>query len=567
MLSRMSRRFLLFCLSSLLAIGCARQGYPEGGPRDREAPVVTNETPANGTLNFNAPSFYIAFDEYVVVQDADNNVIISPPMRPKPTFTTKGRGILVTLNDTLQPNTTYLFQFKNAIADFHEGNKLATHDYAFSTGNTIDSMTIAGTVLDAMTLGARKEVVTLMLYPADSPDSCIAHQQPSHITRSNADGSFRFTHLKPGHYRIVAIEDADKDLRHGPNEAIAFADGPAVAHAATDSTAETLQMLMSFEPRQVQRVAQSGFVREGYAEVVSVMPMQNPSVQTDTALVWRLSPQRDTLRIWTRNPSGRLLHLVLTDSSGLHDTLKMQWRPRRSKTGASTTAPPWCQWSIGTTLPYFQPMRLTFTTPLDTLRSRPDSAVVVMRIADSSRRICRLIADSTLMSATVDFVPMSNEKYEVTLIASQMYNILGATTDSLKVGTEVQGEDKFGTILVKIHQSDSQSRYVVQLTDESGKVLQSQKIEESGRVDFRRLTPATYRIQAFADRNGDGLWTPGNYYQHRQPEPYYFMGKSLTLRANWDIEEDFTVGGTPKPNLLQPADTKSTSKSTTPTFR
>ena len=73
---------VLLLAAFLLLHACAKQGYPTGGPKDETPPVVLGTTPANGTLNFDAKEFSIAFDEYVQVKDADNNILVSPPMNP-----------------------------------------------------------------------------------------------------------------------------------------------------------------------------------------------------------------------------------------------------------------------------------------------------------------------------------------------------------------------------------------------------------------------------------------------------------------------------------------------------
>ena len=67
-----------------LFYACAKQGYPTGGPKDETPPVVLGTTPPNGTTNFDAKEFFIAFDEYVQVKSADENILVSPPMKQKP---------------------------------------------------------------------------------------------------------------------------------------------------------------------------------------------------------------------------------------------------------------------------------------------------------------------------------------------------------------------------------------------------------------------------------------------------------------------------------------------------
>lgn len=533
---------LLFAVLLLLCMACARQGYPEGGIKDIIPPKVVEAMPASGTLNFSAKTFFVGFDEYVVINDADNNIIVSPPIKPKPTYATKKHGIQVTLGDSLQENTTYLFQFKNAIADLNEGNKLPSYEYAFSTGEVIDSMKLGGQLVDAFTLAPRKNTVTLMLYPAESDDSVVAKASPLHITRSDAQGFFQFSYIKPGDFRIVAIEDGDKDLRYGSNEAVAFLDSVVTAVAPSDSQSVPVLMLMSYDEQQVQRITQNKFVEEGYAEIVTAIPLTAPTIECDTPIVWRLSSQRDTIRLWTRNPKGKNLSLVISDSSGIQDTLKMQWRAKRKSSAlGQRNAKKWCSWGFATTAPYFQPLRINFQTPIDSLPDEGDSIVWVMRLSDSVCFEKRLIIDSSLLFATIDFAPKADEKYTITLPKNRLFNILGAGNDSISITTTIQGDDKYGNIIVSLADDKEGMSYVVQVTDEAGKVKQTQKVTESRKVSFMRLTPGNYRVQAFADRDNNGEWTPGNYWQHRQPEEVYYLGKTLNLRANWDIEEILSV--------------------------
>ena len=212
----MSRNTIIGVVLTLLltaVAGCAKQGYPSGGPKDETAPKAVAAKPANESRNFAGRQFSIAFDEYVTVKDADNNILISPPMRQKPEFTTKGKRLVVKINDTLQPNTTYLFQFKGAIVDFTEGNVLPSFEYVFSTGERMDTMMLAGRVLNARDGKPWKEPVTVMAYKVkgDEPDGALdtvaTTKQPDFITRSDKEGVFAFHYVPAGHYRLVALSN------------------------------------------------------------------------------------------------------------------------------------------------------------------------------------------------------------------------------------------------------------------------------------------------------------------------------------------------------------------------
>ncbi len=249
------RKYAIFLIVVLLAGACAKQGFPTGGPKDETPPKVLGATPPSGSTGWTGKEFSILFDEYVSVKDADKNILISPPMATKPEFGTKGRAVVVKLKDSLRANATYLFQFKGAIVDFNEGNPLESYEYVFATGSSIDSMTLRGQVLDALTHRPYKSEggITVVAYGTDqiarfdsvqcryldslgaadstyrvdktsAVDSIAAKEKPMYMTRCDQEGRFEMNHLREGHYRVLAFEDGDNNLLLKAGEAVAFLD-------------------------------------------------------------------------------------------------------------------------------------------------------------------------------------------------------------------------------------------------------------------------------------------------------------------------------------------------------
>ena len=69
-----------------------------------------------------------------------------------PDIKLRRKSIITDIKDTLKPNTTYTISFGNAISDITEGNVLANYRFVFSTGNTIDSLSLNGFVKNAFSL-------------------------------------------------------------------------------------------------------------------------------------------------------------------------------------------------------------------------------------------------------------------------------------------------------------------------------------------------------------------------------------------------------------------------------
>ena len=412
----------------MLLYACAKQGYPTGGPKDETPPVVLGTTPQNGTTNFDAKEFLIMFDEYVQVKSADENILVSPPMKQKPEYSTKGRGILVKIKDTLRENTTYLFQFKEGIVDFNEGNPLKSFEYVFSTGTHIDSMTVRGKVLDAFTNQPWKEPVTVVAYFAEgdsamrllpSGDSVVAKEHPMYMTRCDKEGNFELNHLRQGRYLLLAYEDGDKNLRLGNTEAAAFLDtlvlaqkmpvtiidtatqdtaatSDSTAIAANDTIAPTdsiaandtassptdsiedaeriipVTLHISLFKQDPQRVTKCEFTKKGHIELVTQCPLSDtfalrPLYDTANQLYYKPNQTRDTLEIWTAREGCDSITLLFTDTQ-IDDTLKLQYREKKTATPKKPTIaevkPSILRGRIAPTHPYFDTLWVGFENPI-----------------------------------------------------------------------------------------------------------------------------------------------------------------------------------------------------------
>lgn len=412
----------------MLLYACAKQGYPTGGPKDETPPVVLGTTPQNGTTNFDAKEFLIMFDEYVQVKSADENILVSPPMKQKPEYSTKGRGILVKIKDTLRENTTYLFQFKEGIVDFNEGNPLKSFEYVFSTGTHIDSMTVRGKVLDAFNNQPWKEPVTVVAYFAEgdsamrllpSGDSVVAKEHPMYMTRCDKEGNFELNHLRQGHYLLLAYEDGDKNLRLGNTEAAAFLDTLVLAQkmpvtiidtatqdtaatsdttaiAANDTIAPTdsiaandtassptdsiedaeriipVTLHISLFKQDPQRVTKCEFTKKGHIELVTQCPLSDtfalrPLYDTANHLYYKPNQTRDTLEIWTAREGCDSITLLFTDTQ-IDDTLKLQYREKKTATpkkpAIAEVKPSILRGRIAPTHTYFDTLWVGFENPI-----------------------------------------------------------------------------------------------------------------------------------------------------------------------------------------------------------
>lgn len=211
-------------LTLLIAAACASLGQPDGGMYDETPPKVLSSSPALNSTQVKGKNISILFDEYIKLDKPNEKVMVSPPQLEPANIRAEGKRVKVTLYDTLQENTTYTIDFGDAIEDNNEGNPMGFYTFSFSTGGSIDTMEIAGTILNAEDLEPVKGI-NVGLYPADSTfsDTLLRTKPFLRIARTNGEGKFIIKGVRHGAYRVMALEDKDGDLKFSQkSERIAF---------------------------------------------------------------------------------------------------------------------------------------------------------------------------------------------------------------------------------------------------------------------------------------------------------------------------------------------------------
>ena len=178
-------------------------------------------TTRHRSTDVSAKKVNIYFDEFIKLENASEKVVVSPPQLEQAEIKATGKKISVLLKDSLKPNTTYTIDFSDAIKDNNEGNPMGNYTYSFSTGNHIDTLEVAGTVLAAQNLEPVKGIL-VGLY-AEFADSCFQKQPMLRVARADSRGHFVIKGVAPGEYSIYALNDQDGDYRFSQkSEQIAF---------------------------------------------------------------------------------------------------------------------------------------------------------------------------------------------------------------------------------------------------------------------------------------------------------------------------------------------------------
>jgi len=512
---------------------CATPTTPTGGPRDEQAPRLDTalSTPFFQT-NFLKQDLVLTFDEWVQLDDMLNQLIISPPSQYRPELTIKKRSVVLNWDprEILRPGVTYTLNFGEGVKDLTERNPAQDLRFVFSTGAFIDSLSLAGKVIDADG-GKLLEKIRVMLYAGARGDTAVRTQRPLYVAITNKDGRFRLENIRRDTYSLFALEDVNFNYKFDlPNERIGFPD----ALLVLDSTRRDSFVLQVFQEKPAFRVVSVDAKTGGLLRVLF-----NQAPDLVTALTGPEGPKifqeraGDTLKIWF-TPLSQTWTLYLNAPTGFQDSLEVKPGP--------APLPAFLQLEKAVPggiyreeLKPGRPLVLDFSRPpgetnaggiLPLVDSLPPSDTLYFR-SDSlfPRRL--LLHGNWVAGAT----------YRLTIPPGSVKDFYGNTTDSLRLQIKVGKPEDFGGILVAIQTSDSAKQYLVQVLDANQISIADELIigNQPRSISLGLLSPGKYSLRVVLDSNQNGRWDTGSLVGLRQAEKIALVPLD-ELKANWEVE-------------------------------
>ncbi len=306
---------LMTAATAISLSSCANIGTPDGGRYDEEPPVVKYSSPDNKATGVRSKKINIHFNEYVKLENASEKVVISPPQVEQPNVRAVNKNVKVDLYDALQDSTTYTIDFGDAIEDNNEGNPMGKYTFSFSTGETIDTMEVSGTVLNAENLEPVKGIlVGLYAYsPTDWVDSLFTSQPFLRVGRTNGSGQFTIKGVKNGTYRAFALQDMDGDYRFSQkSETIAWDTLSLVTSNRPDIQPDTVWI----DTATIEKIVMVPFIHY-YPDNVVLFSFLEAGQDKHLLKMERLVPDHFTLYFTAPQDSMPILHGLSFDDACL----------------------------------------------------------------------------------------------------------------------------------------------------------------------------------------------------------------------------------------------------------
>ena len=532
----MTGRILLFlsALLLLLTVQCAKRASPTGGPRDSIPPRLINASPKLNTTFFDKEEFSLTFDEYVTLKDVSKQLIVSPPLNPRQykVYPTTGasKKISLELKDSLMENTTYTFNFGEAIVDFNESNPTPFLTYTLSTGATIDSLYIKGRVTDAFEKDT-ETFISLQLYPVDSiyKDSTIYTNKPLYVTSTLDTTVYRFQNLRAGKYNLIALQDqAGNYLFDQSVDKIGYVDQ--LIELPQDSIID----LRLFKERtnfawdapyfindhHVVLAYYGDYLEESF-EMISEVPESFESLVT-------INREKDSLNYWFRGAALDSIKFKLE----IQDTLRTKTAFFKEPIKDSLVI---TQFKKGS-LRLKEKFELASNLPI----TRINSDRVLVTNVDTLPVAATLEILENYDRVKVDFEVLPSDRYQITLLPNALEDFWGQTHDTLVFKTSTKKIEDYGNIFLRV-QHDSPHPYILELIKSDKVVRRYDRPIAGNNYRFELLDAGKYIVRLIEDANANRQWDTGNYLQKIQPEKVIYYWKEIDLRANWDMNETFNT--------------------------
>lgn len=541
------KQFFLWLFSALVLVSCARVGSPVGGNKDTIPPKMIGSN--IDTTRINVPrdikKLRIDFDEYITLKDINKNLIISPPIQYTKIIPSSigNKYLEIEWKDTLQANTTYNFNFGNAVVDLNESNPLPYFNFAFSTGDKIDDLYISGTITDALgnernSEGKERNLVVGLYQVKDTMNY---RQKPYYITKADPDGYFELNYLTPGSYRIIGFDDENSNsIFDSGKESVAFQKD--VIDLQSNISGLKLRTFASQKEVRYKEIAPSTggvlMTFEGNPEKVIVKTVGDKPADYKVTH----QPKSDSVRIWFDAEKENIGATVSEnirfsyDTGAQQDTVSVFYK-KPAKDDMTISNP------FSNKLAPETDFRFSSNYIIDKIQPENWKLESDSTAQNFTARISE--TDSTQVIVKSDFVP--GKKYQLTVPKNTVISFYNRLSESVRFDFEAAKPEEFGSFTATIINPPGH-KFWIQLLNEKNETVYQKYTNESV-VKFTNLKPGSYKVRMLVDNNDNGFWDGADFGTGTLSEDVYLYRKvgdkevmtKVNVRPMWEINENWDI--------------------------
>ena len=551
-MAKQSKLILSALLLSILAIKCANQMSPDGGPVDKTPPQIIEIYPENGTTNYHEDYFEITFSEYVEKRSVQDAIFISPMPSGGLEYDWGGKSLSVYFKDTLKANTTYTVTIGADVQDINNRNKMVEPvTFAFSTGTQIDSGKIAGKIYNDNPSG-----VMVYAYRGDTASIDPTKQKPDYTSQVGENGKYTLLGLGSGNYEVFAFRDKFRDFKYQRNDDEYGVQSQDLVLSDSVQQINDVDFFLTIEdtiPPTISNVYMrdmNHFLLEFSEPIDTTKILASNFYLFDSTANKKITPKY----FYKGDAKGNKFYLAIGDSltegdqiylfgEGIHDKSlnksEKEGTPITVKNDKDTTAPKILK--IAGTMP---DDKVDYDIPVISVKFDDGfdhtvlkNSITIIDAKEDTYPFDILTHDDSWFDVEIKKKLRPRTDYTMKLDLGNIVDAAGNRVDSVYQYkfTTVNDLD-FSGVSGSIANAEGTKRvYVVLQSADKTKKTYKERTDTKYNFNIEKIIPGKYLLWSFQDRNGNSVYDNGKVIPLEYSEEFMFYPDTLNLRARWPV--------------------------------
>lgn len=526
--------FLSLMIAEIL-LSCAQIVAPTGGKKDTLAPIIAKMIPTNQSKNFKGKQIDILFDEYVSVDNIQQQLSITPNLEG--TYETKimPKGARLIFDKPFKENTTYSLNFRNTFKDMNERNVAKNIRLVFSTGKIIDSLKVSGKVKNPLTNKPMMDVSVGMYVYSDTLNP--KKIKPYYFMKTDSSGIFTIENVAAGKYRIYAVTDINNNLLYDEAKENL---GIITDTITLKSNVENLEINVAKMERVTNKVLKAR-TTSNYAYIDYYRGIKNVKINfadKKDSMVYQQTEAR-SIRIFNTNQNYTdtlKVKISVTDSLDrvfTHDQkIKFKEKPKKNdgvkeeftmKTKPTNNEDIDLK-EIGYTFTFTKPIKNYDLNKIEFIND------TLVRVQITEKDI-HWNTEKTELLIKVD-ARKAKELVRLKMPKGTFISVENDSTQKFVSTHPIRNPENYGTISGEI-KNPKKKGFFIELLDEKYQVIK--KVDNQLKYEFAYVKAGIYLVRLIVDENRNSKWDAGDLEKNQVPEIIKFAPEKIKLKQNFEL--------------------------------
>ena len=533
--------FLSLIITEIL-LSCAQIVAPTGGKKDTLAPVIIKMIPVNQSRNFNGKQIDILFNEYVSVDNIQQQLSITPNLEG--TYETKilPKGARLIFDKPFKENTTYSLNFRNTFKDMNERNVAKNVRLVFSTGKIIDSLRVSGKVRNPLTNKPIMDVSVGMYIYSDTLNP--KKVKPYYFMKTDSSGIFIIENVAGGKYRIYALTDGNNNLLYDEakenlgiivdtitlksnlenleiNVARIEKIPNKVLKARTTSNYAYIDYSRGIKNVKINFVDKKDSMAYQQTEAKSIRIFNINQIYTDTIKV-KISVTDSLDRVFTHDQKIKFKEKP-KKNDGVKEEFNMKTKPSNNEDIDFK--------EVGYTFTFTKPIKNYDLNKIEFLND------TLIRVPITEKNI-RWNSEKTEMKIKIDG-KKAKDFVRLKMPKGTFISVENDSTQKFVSTHPIRDPENYGTIIGEVRNPQKKG-FFVELLNEQYEVVQ--KVDNVLKYEFTFVKAGTYYVRMIVDENRNNRWDSGDLEKNILPEKIIFIKDKIKLKQNFELTGyNFTI--------------------------